>query len=82
MIELIETAAQRDADRVREHAPKLLSVVREIRGLVDYGDVGPFTVQRISGLCDEAIEYATGAHDPDVYPEQGYEVDAAGTFTG
>lgn len=30
-----------------------------------------------------ALEYASGAHDPENYPpEDGYEVDAAGTFVG
>jgi hypothetical protein len=35
------------------------------------------TVEAIAGL---AIEYAAGAHDPGSYPEDGYDVDAAGTF--
>ncbi len=41
--------------------------------------------RKLDAACeaaDEAIEYATGAHDPQSYPQDGYAVDAAGTFTG
>jgi len=37
----------------------------------------------VEAIADLAIEHATGAHDPSIYPpEDGYSVDAAGTFLG
>lgn len=80
-----ETQAQRDAERIREHAPKLLAALQMMCGMwasVCFGrgwepeHLTEYTSAR------EAIEYATGAHDPSSYPEDGYEVDAAGTFKG
>lgn len=33
-------------------------------------------------LAAIGIEYASGESDPDCYPDDGYSVDAAGTFGG
>ena len=88
-ITMNETQAQRDAERVREHAPKLLPALialeaefRRVFPVYYYAE--PWAHDRNEALKSavEAIEYATGAHDPDCYPEVGYEVDAAGTATG
>ena len=77
MIEMNETQAQRDADRIREHAPQMLGALQVV------GAMPPrFLPREVRSMVDEAIEYATGAHDPSSYPEEGYEVDAAGTATG
>ena len=78
MITMNETQAQRDAERVREHAPKLLEACRRAGQSAGFQYMTFETRQCIN----EAIEYATGAHDPGLYPEAGYEVDAAGTATG
>ena len=82
-IELIESAAQRDAERVREHAPKLLSA------LIKTADRLQLHITHSEDLTAhmeavEVIERATGAHDPTCYaiPEDGYDVDAAGTALG
>lgn len=82
-ITMQETQAQRDAERVREHAPKLLAGCEAAARIFDTGPI------RVSheyagdlAMIREAIEYATGAHDPGEYPEAGYETDAAGTALG
>lgn len=73
-ITMIETAAQRDAERVREHAERMLTALQRIHST----STDSTAVDTAAG----AIEYASGAHDPDCYPENGYSVDAAGTFGG
>jgi len=80
MIDMIETPAQRDAERIREHAPKLLA---SLAAIIDADDAHALD-QRLIEQGRLAREYATGAHDPECYaiPETGYEVDAAGTALG
>ena len=41
-----------------------------------------YTEQQMRDYAIAAIEDATGANDPNNYPEAGYEVDAAGTALG
>lgn len=73
-ITMTETTAQRDAERVRDHSERMLTALQRIHSTsTDTGSVD---------IAAEAIEYASGAHDPDCYPEAGYSVDAAGTFGG
>lgn len=74
MIDMIETTAQRDTERMREHAERMLTALQRIQA-TSYDSAAVDTAA-------EAIEYASGAHDPDCYPEDGYSVDAAGTFGG
>lgn len=74
MIDMIETTAQRDAERMREHAEQMMAALQRIQATSHDGQA--------VDTAAEAIEYASGAHDPECYPEDGYSVDAAGTFGG
>ena len=74
MIELIETPAQRDTERMREHAERMMTALQTIHATS--------TDAAAVDLAAEAIEYASGAHDPSCYSEDGYSVDAADTFGG
>jgi hypothetical protein len=74
---MIETTAQRDAQRIQDHAPMLLAALTK---LLD--EAWPYLTIAQKDEANDAIEYASGAHDPDCYPEAGYDTDAAGTFTG
>lgn len=73
-VTMIETTAQRDAERMREHAERMMTALHRIHATS--------TDAAAVDTAAEAIEYASGAHDPDAYPESGYSVDAAGTFGG
>lgn len=77
MIDMIETAAQRDTQRIHDHAPMLLAALTKITN-----EAWPYLTAQQREEASAAIEYASGAHDPDCYPESGYVVDAAGTFQG
>ena len=82
-ITMNETQAQRDAERIREHAPQMLEALLLIQKRVAPKPGYSFGVAAdIRAIADDAIEYATGAHDPDCYELAGYEVDATGTATG
>lgn len=77
MIEMIETNAQRDTQRIQDHAPMLLAALSKLTN-----EAWPYLTATQREEATTAIEYAQGAHDPDCYPEDGYSVDAAGTFKG
>ena len=79
-ITMIETREQRDAERLREHAPMMLSALMSARPRIACR-VAPDDIAALAH-DDAAIEHATGAHDPEAYELDGYEVDAAGTFKG
>ena len=92
-IDLIETQEQRDADRIREHAPALLAALQAMTAASEQRHAAVVRTHKdaieaeiVQWLAEdqalEAIEYATGAHDPASYPEDGYGVDASGTFKG
>lgn len=73
MITMTETQAQRDAERVREHGKRALDALVRLRCVVPYfwHDDSPH-IGELDAACqaaDEAIEYATGAHEPDSYSE-------------
>lgn len=76
MIDMIETTAQRDTQRIQDHAPMLLAALTKL-----LNEAWPYLTIKQKDEANDAIEYATGAHDPDCYPEDGYGVDAAGTYT-
>ena len=73
-VTMIETTAQRDAERMREHAELMMTALQRIHSTSS----DALAVE----LAAQAIEYASGAHDPECYPEDGYSVDAAGSFKG
>ena len=75
-IMMIETRAQRDAERIKANAPKMLGALQVVAALPDR-----CVPREVRSVVDDAIEHATGAHDPECY-EDGYAVDAAGTFAG
>jgi hypothetical protein len=59
---------------MRGHSERMLTALQRIHATS--------TDAAAVDLAAEAIEYASGAHDPDCYAEEGYGVDAAGTFGG
>lgn len=77
-IELIESRADIDAARIEGNARPMLNALMLIR------DSG--SIQAAHDIAEAAIEYATGAHDPECYADtalyDGANVDAAGTFQG
>ena len=80
MIELLETPAQLDADRINENASRMLNALLLIVSATPAGNPA-------HDIAAAAIEDATGAHDPECYAgtglaEKGYDVDAAGTPLG
>lgn len=77
VISMNETTAQRRAALLAESAPRLLAALSTLAN-----EAWPHLTARQRDMATEAIEYATGAHDPGEYPEAGYEVDAAGTALG
>ena len=72
MIELIETPAQRDTERMRDHSERMMTALQRIHATS--------TDAAAVSLAADAIEYASGETAPD--DEPGYAVDAAGTFGG
>jgi len=76
-IQMIETQQQRDSQRLAEYAPKMLGALQVVAALPAH-----CVPREVRSMVDDAIEYATGAHDPGLYPDDGYETDAAGTAIG